>query len=216
MSARYAKPTRPPKKPRRKLSTLQLVAIIFTGLVVCSMIGGVTASVVLDSWRGSDDGAAIDSATDTNDDVLHEMETAAAENPQDAEAQAALGNYYANTDNFDLAVTYYEKAVQLSPEDWTIRLTFAQALMTNQKLSDAQLQFDKILAAEPQNATAWYYLGQLYQMWNPVRNDEAIFAYQQVIRYGPDTYVASQAVNKLSALGATPIASPAATPEATP
>ena len=90
MSARYAKPTRPPKKPRRKLSTLQLVAIIFTGLVVCSMIGGVTASVVLDSWRGSDDGAEIDSATDTNDDVLHEMETAAAENPQDAAAQAAV------------------------------------------------------------------------------------------------------------------------------
>jgi cytochrome c-type biogenesis protein CcmH/NrfG len=217
MSARYAKSTKPPKKPQRKLSTLQLVAVIFTGLVICSMIGGVTASIVLDSWSGSgDDEAAVDGSTDANDDVLHEMETAAAENPQDAEAQAALGNYYANTDNFDLAVTYYEKAVQLSPEDWTIRLTFAQALMTNQKLSDAELQFDKILEAEPHNATAWYYLGQLYEMWNPPRDDEAIFAYQQVIRYGPDTYVATQAVLKLSALGATPIASPAATPEATP
>jgi hypothetical protein len=53
-------------------------------------------------------------------------------------------------------------------------------------------------------------------MWSPARDDEAIYAYQQVIRYGPDTYVASQAVNKLSALGATPNASPAATPEATP
>ena len=217
MSARYAKATKPPKKPQRRFTTLQLVAAIFSALVVCSLIGGVTASVVFDSWNGSgDNGDAIDSSTDTNDDVLHEMETAAAENPQDAEAQAALGNYYANTDNFDLAVTYYEKAVQLSPEDWTIRLTFAQALMTNQKLSDAELQFDKILDAQPQNATAWYYLGQLYQMWNPARDDEAIYAYQQVIRYGPDTYVASQAVNKLSALGATPIASPAATPEATP
>jgi cytochrome c-type biogenesis protein CcmH/NrfG len=217
MSARYAKPTKPPKRPQRKFTTLQLVAAIFTALVVCSLIGGVTASVIFDSWNGNgDDSAAIDSSTDTNDDVLHEMETAAAENPEDAEAQAALGNYYANTDNFDLAVTYYEKAVQLSPEDWTIRLTFAQALMTNQKLSDAELQFDKILDAQPQNATAWYYLGQLYQMWNPARDDEAIYAYQQVIRYGPDTYVASQAVNKLSALGATPIASPAATPEATP
>jgi cytochrome c-type biogenesis protein CcmH/NrfG len=217
MSARYAKPTKPPKKPQRRLTTLQLVAAIFTALVVCSLIGGVTASIVFDSWNGnSDSNDAIDGSTDTNDDVLHEMETAAAENPEDAEAQAALGNYYANTDNFDLAVTYYEKAVQLSPEDWTIRLTFAQALMTNQKLSDAELQFDKILDAQPQNATAWYYLGQLYEMWNPARDDDAIYAYQQVIRYGPDTYVASQAVNKLSALGATPIASPASSPEATP
>jgi cytochrome c-type biogenesis protein CcmH/NrfG len=217
MSARYAKPTKPPKKPQRRLTTLQLVAAIFTALVVCSLIGGVTASIVFDSWNGNgDSNDAIDGSTDTNDDVLHEMETAAAENPEDAEAQAALGNYYANTDNFDLAVTYYEKAVQLSPEDWTIRLTFAQALMTNQKLSDAELQFDKILDAQPQNATAWYYLGQLYEMWNPARDDEAIYAYQQVIRYGPDTYVASQAVNKLSALGATPIASPASSPEATP
>jgi cytochrome c-type biogenesis protein CcmH/NrfG len=217
MSARYAKPTKPPKRPQRRFTTLQLVAAIFTALVVCSLIGGVTASIVFDSWNGnSDNNGPIDGSTDTNDDVLHEMETAAAENPEDAEAQAALGNYYANTNNFDLAVTYYEKAVQLSPEDWTIRLTFAQALMTNQKLSDAELQFDKILDAQPQNATAWYYIGQLYQMWNPPRDDEAIYAYQQVIRYGPDTYVASQAINKLSALGATPIASPAASPEATP
>jgi cytochrome c-type biogenesis protein CcmH/NrfG len=194
-----------------------LLALIFTGLVVCSMIGGVTASVVLDSWQsGGGGGGDADLSTDTNGDVLHELETAAAENPQDAEAQAALGNYYANTGNFDLAVTYYERAVQLSPEDWTIRLTFAQALMTNRKLADAELQFDKILEAEPQNATAWYYLGQLYQLFEPPRNDEAIYAYQQVIRFGPDTYVATQAVAKLSALGATPVASPAASPEATP
>src|SRR6478609_5996800 len=87
MSARYAKSSKPPKKPQRRLSTLQLVAAIFTALVVCSMIGGVTASVVLDSWRGGgNNGAAVDSSTATNDDVLHEMETAAAENPQDAEA----------------------------------------------------------------------------------------------------------------------------------
>ena len=217
MSARYAKPSKPPKRSPRKISRLQLIALIFTGLVVCSMIGGVTASVVLDSWRsGSDSSNETDLSTDTNDDVLHELETAAAENPQDAEAQAALGNYYANTGNFDLAVTYYERAVQLSPEDWTIRLTFAQALMTNRKLADAELQFDKILEAEPQNATAWYYLGQLYQLFDPPRDDEAIYAYQQVIRFGPDTFVATQAADKLSALGATPVASPAASPEATP
>ena len=217
MSARYAKPSKPPKRSQRKLSRLQLIALIFTGLVVCSMIGGVTASVVLDSWRSSGDNSGDTSLTpDTNDDVLHQLETAAAENPQDAEAQAALGNYYANTGNFDLAVTYYERAVQLSPQDWTIRLTFAQALMTNRKLADAELQFDKILEAEPQNATAWYYLGQLYQLFDPPRDDEAIYAYQQVIRFGPDTYVATQAADKLSALGATPVASPPASPEATP
>lgn len=217
MSARYAKPSKPPKRSQRKLSRLQLIALIFTGLVVCSMIGGVTASIVLDSWRTGGDNSGDTSLTpDTNDDVLHQLETAAAENPQDSEAQAALGNYYANTGNFDLAVTYYERAVQLSPQDWTIRLTFAQALMTNRKLADAELQFDKILEAEPQNATAWYYLGQLYQLFDPPRDDEAIYAYQQVIRFGPDTYVATQAADKLSALGATPVASPVASPEATP
>ena len=217
MSARYAKSSKPPKRSQRKLSRLQLIALIFTGLVVCSMIGGVTASIVLDSWRsGGNDSNNTALTTDTNDDVLHQLETAAAENPQDAEAQASLGNYSANTGNFDLAVTYYERALQLSPEDWTIRLTFAQALMTNRKLADAELQFDKILEAEPQNATAWYYLGQLYQLFDPPRDDEAIYAYQQVIRFGPDTYVATQAADKLSALGATPVASPVASPEATP
>lgn len=196
---------------------MQLIAALFTGLVVCSMVGGVTISVIVDVLRSGSDSNTLESPGATgNDEILREMQTAVAENPQSAEAEAALGNYYANTDDFDLAVRHYERAVQLAPEDWTIRLTFAQALMANRKLADAELQFDRILAAQPQNAAAWYYLGQLYQLYDPPRDDEAIFAFQQVIRFGPDTYVATEAANRLSALGATPIASPAATPGVTP
>jgi tetratricopeptide (TPR) repeat protein len=90
--------------------------------------------------------------------------------------------------------------------------------MDNGKPADAFFQLDKILELDPQNSQAWYYRGQwLQSTGEPDDLDDAIFAYQQVIRYDPDSFIADQAVSALAALGvATPVASPAAVPAASP
>lgn len=215
VSARYAKRSKPPKTQRTKLSRLQVISIIFTVFIVCILISGVTGSIIIDSLNGDDNSS---DTSQTAEDILPQLQEDANNNPNDAATQAALANYLANTGQFDQAVPYYEKALQLTPDDWALRLDFAQALMDNGKLADSELQFDTILDAQPQNAQAWYYLAELYQKFTPPRTDEAIYAYQQVIRFDPGSFVAAQSVDRLSALGvvASPVASPAASPEAQP
>jgi predicted Zn-dependent protease len=90
--------------------------------------------------------------------------------------------------------------------------------MDNGKLSDAEFQFDAIIGAQPENSQAWYYEAELYQKFTPPRTDEAIYNYQQVIKLDPGSFVAEQSELRLSALGAiaSPVASPAISPEATP
>jgi cytochrome c-type biogenesis protein CcmH/NrfG len=193
-----------------------VISIIFTVFIVCILISGITGSIIIDAWNDSGDDSG--DVSQSTDDLLPQLQEDAAKNPNDADTQAALANYLANTGQFDESVQYYEKALQLAPDDWTLRLDFAQALMDNGKLSDSELQFDTILDAQPQNIQAWYYLAELYQKFTPPRTDEAIYAYQQVIRFDPQSYAASEAVNRLAALGVTasPVASPAASPEVQP
>lgn len=216
MSSRYAKPSKTPKNNRPKMTRVQVISIIFTVFIVCILIAGVTGSILVDAWN--DDGSDSADTIGNADDILPELRQSAADNPNSAEAQAALANYLANTGQADEAIGYYEKALLLTPDDWTLRLDFAQVLMDNGKLADSELQFDKIIEAQPKSAEAWYYLAELYQKFTPARSDEAIYAYQQVIRFDPGSFIATQSVDRLAALGvvATPIASPAASPEATP
>lgn len=216
MSSRYAKRSKPQKSSRPKLNRLQIITIIFTVFIVCILIAGVTGSIIVDALNDNDGDS--NNTTQTGADLLPQLHEDATNNPNNADKQAALANYLANTGQFDQALPYYEKAIALTPDDWVLRLDFAQALMDNGKLADSEFQFDTILDAQPQNAQAWYYLAELYQKFTPARTDEAIYAYQQVIRFDPESYTAQDSVLKLSALGvvASPVASPALSPEATP
>jgi tetratricopeptide (TPR) repeat protein len=119
-------------------------------------------------------------------------------------------------------VEYYEQAIKLGPDNWVIRLDFAQALMNNGKLRDAVFQIDLILDIYPNNSQAWYYRGQWLETTGDTADlDNAIYSYQQVVRFDPGSFIAEQATARLTALGApvpsaSPIATPVASPEAAP
>jgi tetratricopeptide (TPR) repeat protein len=204
------------------VTKFQAIAAVATVLVVCALIGGVAGSIIIDAWNGDDSSNETPNAAVNSQDLLDELRSSAEANSENPEAQAALANYLANTGRFDEAVGYYEQAIQLAPENWVIRLDFAQALMNNEKLRDAIFQLDMIIDADPANAQAWYYRGQWLETTGDAADlDNAIFSYQQVIRYDPASFVAEQATARLTALGAqvpsaSPMASPAATPEASP
>jgi tetratricopeptide (TPR) repeat protein len=217
LSSRYARPSKPPKRRSIKLSRFQAIAAVATVLLVCTLIGGVAGSIILDSWGGGDGDSSQDAVVNS-EELLQELRNSAEANPTNPEAQAALANYLANTGNFEESIPYYEQAIALDPANWVFRLDFAQSLMDNGKPADAFFQLDKILELDPQNSQAWYYRGQwLQSTGEPDDLDDAIFAYQQVIRYDPDSFIADQAVSALAALGvATPVASPAAVPAASP
>src|SRR5436190_247418 len=92
---------------------------------------------------------------------FHSAETTA----RGAPPLAALGNYLANTGRTSESVTWYEQALTLDPDNSTIRLDFARSLAEGEKRADAELQFQKVIAAEPNNAQAHYSLAGLYANW---------------------------------------------------
>lgn len=221
MSSRYAKSSKPPKRQSIKLSRFQAIAAVATILLICALIGGVAGSIILDSF-GGDDGDDTQNAVVNSEELLQELRQSAEANPGSPEAQAALANYLANTGSFEEAIPYYEQAIALAPENWAIRLDFAQSLMNNGKPADAMFQLDKILELDPRNAQAWFYRGQWLEATGEADDlDDAIYAYQQVIRFDPESFIAEQATSALASLGVatptgSPIAVPAASPEATP
>jgi tetratricopeptide (TPR) repeat protein len=122
-----------------------------------------------------------------------------------------LANLLGNSNRLDEAIPLYEKATQMRPQDASVRLDFARALADGGKTADAEVQFLKALALEPENQAANYYLAELYRSWTPSRATEAIPLYQRAVQIDGGTFIAQQAMNQLTALGvASPPASPAA------
>ena len=88
--------------------------------------------------------------------------------------------------------------------------------------SDAELQYFRVLDMDPSNIPATFYLGDLYQFWQPeARTVDAISQFQTVITRSPTSTLATTARERLTILGgaipnATPLAGTPGTPIATP
>jgi cytochrome c-type biogenesis protein CcmH/NrfG len=158
--------------------------------------------------QSSDTPASVDDNSDSSEDpVVADYLSRIKADPNDASAMAALGNYYGNTGRIDEAIPWYEKALEITPDDWDTRLGFARALSIGGKRQDAELQFKKVIAARPNDPQAHFSLGQLYAGWVPPRTQDAISEYQTTLSVGQGTFVAERAAEELAQLG---VASPVA------
>ncbi|MGH2562004.1 MAG: tetratricopeptide repeat protein [Thermomicrobiales bacterium] len=167
------------------------------------------AIIETDAFDLSDDDDSQD--LDVQSDLETEARAAVEARPDDPRALSNLANLLANLGNVEESIGWYERALAITPDDATLRLDFAQTLVTANKPNDAELQFQKAIELDPANPQTYYYLAELYQSWDPPRTEDAIAAYQRVIQVGPDTFVADQSRDQLAAMGiATP--APAASP----
>ncbi|MGN6484913.1 MAG: tetratricopeptide repeat protein [Thermomicrobiales bacterium] len=214
--ARQATP--PPSGPLSRASRTQIVFIVVSSLVVCSLILAGVVAIATDQLTSSDDSTET-TYTDPNKDVIAEQQTKVAENPDDYYALTLLANLLGNTGRLTEAIPLYEKALQMRPDDQGVRLDFARALADGGHRPDAEIQFKKLIEQDPANQQAHYYLAEMYRVSVPPRTEEAIAEYQQAVAIDPSTYMAQQATEQLKILGVTasPVASPASgTPVATP
>jgi cytochrome c-type biogenesis protein CcmH/NrfG len=157
---------------------------------------------------------AADGATD---DLIEEQRARLEENPNDVGAMGLLAELLAYDGKLSEAIAWYQKALELDPTNTAIRLAFGQTLAEADLRNDAELQFLKVLQAEPSNYEAHYYLAELYRFWDPPRSDDAAFHYRRVIEIAPDAFLATRSGEMLVMMGyATPArsGSPAATPPA--
>lgn len=212
-------PKRRPAQTRRPVTTTnrsQRLFAIFGIFIVFVLIATIVGPPLIDYITQPDDEPEIIVDDDTPDPVEAEYLARIEEDPADASAMSGLGSYLGQIGRVDEAIPWYERALEIAPDDMEIRYGFGNALANGGKRPDAELQFKMVIAAEPNNVQAHFALGQLYATWVPPRTQEAIAEYQMVIALSPDTFVASRAREELSALGvATPVsASPVASPAA--
>jgi cytochrome c-type biogenesis protein CcmH len=86
------------------------------------------------------------------------------QNPDDADGWQRLGRAYLVLDNPDKAVDAYARAAKLKPDDVALKQQYAEAIVEANGGGDsppaaATALFRDILAAEPQNPEALWYVG---------------------------------------------------------
>ncbi len=217
-TARQPRPSSTAWRRLGRLSRAQLAFSLLALLTVCSLVAAAVGTVIVDEITNprKDDTFVLNESEP--DEVEASLRRDAEEHPSDATAAAALANYLSNTGRLAEAIGWYERALRLDPGNMSIRLDFARALAEGDKRKDAELQFQKVLAAQPGNAQAHYDLAELYRYWAPPRIEDAVAEYWLTIQTGPGTLVAELAAKALQELRyATPQAgTPSAHAEATP
>ena len=201
-------------KQSRWIMTFNVVAIV---VVAAMVLGAIGVAVFDDLLRGSgNESKPLTVDPNETDPVEQQYRDQITRDPNDVAAMSALANYLGNTGNIEEAITWYEKALGITPEDMSLRLDFASALASGGKERDAELQYQKVIQAQPNNAFALLGLARLYRSWSPPRTSDAVAYYQLTIERAGDSVVRDIAQEELAALTGTPVASPAASPDASP
>jgi cytochrome c-type biogenesis protein CcmH/NrfG len=185
---------------------MRVAYIVISGLVICSMLGVVLATV---DFSGFWDDETEVAHGDPNEDLVAEQQTVVAENPEDLDQVVLLANLLANTGHMQDAMEWYERALELDPANNGVRLDFARSLQENDLNADAEAQFLQVLDSDPNSLPGHYYLAKLYMDWQPRRKEEARAHYERVVEINPDSFLAEQAQVELDSMDqTTPIASP--------
>src|SRR5699024_6848724 len=197
-----------PEKPKNRF---QVVYIVVTALVICSMLALALTSIDFGTlFNGDeDDGNYID----PNADLIADQETVVAHDPENVDEIVLLANMLAQTGKIQEAIPWYAKALDLAPGNAGIRLDFARSLASADLQTDAEAQFKHVLDAEPDNQMAHYYLAELYMNWEPPRKEDAFGHYQRAAEIDPSSFLGERAQNRVETMT---FGSPAATAASTP
>lgn len=191
---------------------MRITMALFAAFVACSLIFVLVGPIVLDAISDDDDGSDAETIVSTDASIEEAFLEAAQSNPDDPATALAYANYLANTGRLSDAIPWYEQAISVSPDDPLIRFDFARSLANGGFDQDAELQYLTAIELDDQNPQAHFFLGELYETWSPPRVNEAMTQYERTIEFGPETFVAEQAGERLVLLSP-PTASPAASPE---
>ncbi|HYJ12180.1 MAG TPA: tetratricopeptide repeat protein [Thermomicrobiales bacterium] len=220
-----------PATPRRSQATTprrsappnrnQILLVITSVLVICSLIGGVFVGLgASDIFGDLFDGDTADEENyiDPNSDLISAQQTIVANSPDDVENVLLLASLLANSGRLADSIPHYEHVMDLAPDDVAARLSFARALADGGMQADAELQFERVLEMDPNSQQAHYYLAELYMASSPQRVDEAIVHYRAAAEIDTTTLIGERGQTQLDTLGAgtTVEASPVASPSVTP
>ena len=92
------------------------------------------------------------------------------------------------TDKIDLAIVYYQKAINLNPNNYKTHLGLAIVLKKQQKLDEAIVHNQRAIELKPNEASGWHNLGVIFKIQGNI--PEAICCYQKSLEIQPNnTYI---------------------------
>jgi cytochrome c-type biogenesis protein CcmH/NrfG len=161
---------------------------------------------------GSDSNDSVDTVQVTPGAEEAQMRARLQQNPNDFDAMVILADLLANTGRGPESIQWYEKAVKIKPDEESLRIAFGTVLMQYNYYLDSELQLKKAHDLSPNDPQPLYLLGQLYENESPPQPELARQLYQQAASVQPDSVYANLAKDRITALDATPQATPSATP----
>ena len=106
-------------------------------------------------------------------------------NPNDFEALAKLGNLYYDGQSYPQAITYYEKAVSIQPDNADVRTDLGTAYWYSGDPDKAIANFEKALAIRPNHPGTLFNLGIV--KWQGKKDPKgAIVAWEKLLQTNPD------------------------------
>jgi tetratricopeptide (TPR) repeat protein len=121
------------------------------------------------------------------DQLVREYETAAKENPNDANIHLILGHIYKRLGKEGKAIEEYRRAVKLSPENYYLRFVLGRAYLSLRQYDDAIAELERAASLKPKERTPIYAddlldiyrsLGKAYLRKN--RPDDAVKAWRKI------------------------------------
>lgn len=117
------------------------------------------------------------------DEALNDLQHAVALEPNDREAQLALGHIYRTRKNLDLAAAHYKKAASDDLQPGEPHLGLADVLVARHDFEAAREPVERVAASLPRSAQAQYLLGMLRE--HQQQYDEAARLFQQAAALDP-------------------------------
>jgi tetratricopeptide (TPR) repeat protein len=114
-----------------------------------------------------------------------ELEARARGNPDDAQAALDLANFLYDVQNWEEAITWYERALALRPRDANARTDMATAYFNLGGHEEAIAAYDRVLEIEPNKPQALYGLA-LARLHGQQDRAGARRAFEQLRRAHPD------------------------------
>lgn len=195
-------PVRSPVRGRKRgrWDPFRVAATALAVLIACSLIATGVGTLVFDLRDPRPD--EVQEASDAREGEFERtLRDTLQENPDDSAALVGLANFRAQLGDLGEAIDLYEQALEAAPNDASIRLDFGRTLADGGRSDDAEVQYQKMLAAEPESIDGHFYLAELYRVWQPPRREDARRHYAAVIEFAPDSFLAEQARNELNRLG---------------
>lgn len=133
---------------------------------------------------------------------IADLEAQLQEDPENVSLLGQLAELYWQTGRGREAVDTYNKALELNPGDHALRQDLALAYYLLGDYENAVQQIETVLEKDPQNATAYYYLGQFYAYRSDDGRDidkgiEALEKFIELRREGLEVDKARQMIREL-------------------